>query len=118
VAANAIGAPGHPIGAADQAVADRHPLGRLAGDLEGSIRTTRRMIVGEKAKGRDRGKTAKMPKTAKAGKRGLRPHEQRQQRDALTNDASAQFMPRWEAGRQRRLGGAGDGGDPQHSRTY
>jgi hypothetical protein len=118
VAATTIGTSGLPIGAAELTVADRHPLGRPAGDLEGSPCSTWRMIVGEKAKGRDKGKTAKMPKTAKAGRRGLRPHEQRQQQDALMNDASAQFMPRWEAGRQRRLGGAGGGGDPQHSRRY
>ena len=54
--------------------------------------------MGEKSRGKDKGKTAK---TAKSAKRGLRPHEQRQQQDTL-NAASAQFMPRWEAGRQRR----------------
>ena len=54
--------------------------------------------MGDKARGKDKGKT---PKTAKVAKRGLRPHEQRQQQDAL-NAASAQFMPRWEAARQRR----------------
>jgi hypothetical protein len=59
--------------------------------------------MGDKARGKDKGKTTK---TAKAAKRGLRPHEQRQQQDAL-NGASAQFMPRWEAGRRRRAGEAG-----------
>ena len=61
--------------------------------------------MGNKARGRDKGKAKK---SAKAAKSGLRPHEQRQQQDAL-NGASAQFMPRWEAGRQRRSGGAGGG---------
>ncbi len=37
--------------------------------------------MGDKAKGKDKGKTVK--KTAKARKRGLRPHERRQQEDAL-----------------------------------
>ncbi len=57
--------------------------------------------MGDKARGKDKGKTT--TKTVKAGKRGLRPHEQRQQQDALSS-ASAQFMPRLEAGRQRRAG--------------
>ena len=38
------------------------------------------MIVGDKAKGKDKGKTKKSPKP---GKGGLRPHELRQQQDAL-----------------------------------
>jgi hypothetical protein len=63
--------------------------------------------MGDKGKGKDKGKTKK---TAKVAKRGLRPHEQRQQQDALMNDASARFMPRWEAGRRRRSAEAGGGG--------
>ena len=35
--------------------------------------------MGEKGKGKDQGKSKKM--TPKAGKHGLRPHEQRQQQD-------------------------------------
>lgn len=38
--------------------------------------------MGEKAKGRDGGKTPKK-KTAKAGKRGLRPHEERARQELL-----------------------------------
>lgn len=64
--------------------------------------------MGDKARGHDKGKAKK---TAKAGKPGLRPHEQRQQQEAL-NGASAEFMPRWEAGRQRRSGEAGGGDGP------
>ena len=37
-------------------------------------------IVGDKGKGKDKGKTKKAPKAAP--KRGLRPHELRQQQDA------------------------------------
>ena len=59
--------------------------------------------MGEKAKGKDKGKTTK---AAKPAKRGLRPHEQRQQQTDV-NAASAQFMPRWQAGRQRRADEAG-----------
>ena len=36
--------------------------------------------MGDKGKGKDKGKTKKT--TPKAGKAGLRPHEQRQQQDA------------------------------------
>jgi hypothetical protein len=61
--------------------------------------------MGDKAKGKDKGRTTK---AAKAAKPGRRPHEQRQQQEAL-NSASAQLMPRWEAGRQRRSAKAGDG---------
>jgi hypothetical protein len=61
--------------------------------------------MGDKSRGKDKGKTMKK---AKAAKRGLRPHEQRQQEAALTS-ASAQFMPRWEAGRQRRSAEADTG---------
>jgi hypothetical protein len=59
--------------------------------------------MGDKARGKDKGKTAK---TSSATKRGLRPHEQREQQRTI-NEASAQFMPRWEAGRQRRADEAG-----------
>jgi hypothetical protein len=62
--------------------------------------------MGEKARGKDKGKTTK---ATKAAKRGLRPHEQRQQQTGL-NGASAQFMPRWESGRQRRTDEAGGAG--------
>ncbi len=36
--------------------------------------------MGDKARGKDKGK---LKKAAKAGKHGLRPHEQRQQQDLL-----------------------------------
>lgn len=36
--------------------------------------------MGDKARGKDKGKLKKAPK---AGKHGLRPHEQRQQQDAV-----------------------------------
>jgi len=36
--------------------------------------------MGDKGKGKDKGKTKKAPKAVKTG---LRPHEQRQQQDAL-----------------------------------
>jgi hypothetical protein len=36
--------------------------------------------MGEKSKGKDKGKATKAPKR---GKRGMRPHEQREQQDAL-----------------------------------
>jgi hypothetical protein len=65
--------------------------------------------MGDKGKGKDKGRTKQTKKAARAGKRGLRPHERRQQRDALMNEASAQFMPRWEAGRQRRSAEVGGG---------
>ncbi len=37
--------------------------------------------MGDKGKGKDKGKSKKT--TPKAGKAGLRPHEQRQQQDAI-----------------------------------
>lgn len=42
--------------------------------------------MGDKGKGSDKGKAKKSPKGPKAGKHGLRPHEQRGQGDAAPAD--------------------------------